>query len=143
VLPGFRPVRGLSDEQRFEWGLHLGLPCFMFLVMPDRAIWYRLQPVAADRCRLLTTTLVAPEGKEDPEFPAQLASETQMLRDFHGEDMQVCTAMQRGLGSAAYRRGRLSHLEMPVWLLQRYLAARGRGTWPTRDLPAAGGQRPA
>jgi hypothetical protein len=56
--------------------------------------------------------------------------------------MQVCTAMQRGLRSAAYRRGRLSHLEMPVWLIQRYLAARGRETWPTRDLPPAAGQRP-
>jgi phenylpropionate dioxygenase-like ring-hydroxylating dioxygenase large terminal subunit len=142
ALPGFRPVRGLSDRQRFEWGLYLGLPCFMLLVMPDRAIWYRLQPLAVDRCRLLTTTLVAPEAMEDPAFADQLAAETKMLRDFHVEDMQVCTAMQRGLGSAAYRPGRLSHLEMPVWLIQRYLAARGRGTWPTRDLPAAVGQRP-
>jgi phenylpropionate dioxygenase-like ring-hydroxylating dioxygenase large terminal subunit len=143
ALPGFRAIRGLTDAQRFEWGLHLGLPCFMFLVTADRAIWYRLQPLAADRCRLLTTTLVAPDALEDPAFPAQLASETQMLRDFHGEDMQVCTAMQRGLSSPSYRRGRLSHLEMPVWLIQRYVAARGRGTWPTRDLPPASGQRPA
>jgi phenylpropionate dioxygenase-like ring-hydroxylating dioxygenase large terminal subunit len=142
LLPGFRPLLGLSDAQRFEWGLHLGLPCFMFLVTSDRAIWYRLLPIAADRCRLLTTTLVAPAAVEDPAWEAQLASETEMLRAFHLEDMQVCTAMQRGLRSASYRRGRLSHLEMPVWLIQRYVAARGRGTWPTRDLPAAAGQRP-
>ena len=142
ALPGFRPVPGLSDAQRFEWGLHLGLPCFMLAVMPDRAIWYRLLPIAADRCRLLTTTLVTPAAMQDPAWAEQLASETEMLRGFHGEDMQVCTAMQRGLRSAAYRRGRLSHLEMPVWLIQRYLAARGRGTWPTLDLPAADGQRP-
>jgi phenylpropionate dioxygenase-like ring-hydroxylating dioxygenase large terminal subunit len=142
ALPGFRPLPDLSDPQRFEWGLHLGLPCFMFLLMPDRAIWYRLLPIAADRCRLLTTTLVAPEAMADPDWHEQVASETEMLRAFHIEDMQVCTAVQRGLRSAAYRPGRMSHLEMPVWLIQRYLAARGRGTWPTRDLPAARGQRP-
>jgi hypothetical protein len=36
----------------------------------------------------------------------------------------------------------LSPLEMPVWLIQRYLAARGRSTFPTLDLPAAPGQHP-
>jgi hypothetical protein len=30
---------------------------------------------------------------------------------------------------------------MSVWLVQRYLAARIRGTWPTLDQPAAPGQR--
>jgi phenylpropionate dioxygenase-like ring-hydroxylating dioxygenase large terminal subunit len=140
--PGFRPVPGLTDEEKFEWGLYLGYPCFMFLVASDRAIWYRLQPIAVDKCRLLTTTLVVPEATEDPDFLARLESETQMLRDFHLEDMEVCTAVQRGLSSSAHAAGRLSHLEMAVWLIQRYLAARGRGTFPTRDLPAAPGQHP-
>ncbi len=39
------------------------------------------------------------------------------------------------------QRGRLSHLEMPIWLIQRYLAARARGTYPTHDRPPAPGQR--
>jgi hypothetical protein len=30
---------------------------------------------------------------------------------------------------------------MSVWLFQRYLAARARGTWPTLDRPAAHGQK--
>jgi phenylpropionate dioxygenase-like ring-hydroxylating dioxygenase large terminal subunit len=139
---GFQPVPGLGHAEKFEWGLHLGLPCFMLLVAPDRALWYRLQPVAADRCRLLTTTLITPEAAEGPDFDALLESETKMLRDFHLEDMQVCTGVQRGLGSSASAPGRLSHLEMPVWLIQRYLAARSRGTWPTLDMAAAPSQRP-
>ena len=138
---GFRAVPGLDDAQKYEWGLYLGLPCFMLLVAPDRALWYRLQPIVADRCRLLTTTLVTPEAAADPAFEASLEAETRMLRDFHLEDMQMCTGVQRGLGSSAYAPGRLSHLEMPVWLIQRYLAARGRGTWPTLDRPAAPAQR--
>jgi phenylpropionate dioxygenase-like ring-hydroxylating dioxygenase large terminal subunit len=141
ALGGFRAVPNLDETQKFEWGLYLGFPCFMLLVAPDRALWYRLQPIAHDRCRLLTTTLITPEAAADPDIDALLESETRMLRDFHLEDMQVCTGVQRGLGSSAYAPGRLSHLEMPVWLIQRYLAARGRGTWPTLDRPGAPGQR--
>jgi phenylpropionate dioxygenase-like ring-hydroxylating dioxygenase large terminal subunit len=140
-LPGFVELEGLSRAQRSEWGLHLGLPCFMFLVAADRVLWYRLQPVAADRCRLLTTTLVSRAARASADFEQRLESESNMLSAFHLQDMQVCTAVQRGLQSSTYRGGRLSHLEMPVWLIQRYVAARARGTWPTRDLPAAPGQR--
>ena len=61
---------------------------------------------------------------------------------FHLEDMEVCMAVQRGYYSSGYQRGRLSHLEMPIWLIQRYLAARSRGTWPTMDRQAAVSQRP-
>jgi hypothetical protein len=55
--------------------------------------------------------------------------------------MEVCTAVQRGLYASGWQQGRLSHLEMPVWLFHRYLAARIRGAWPTDDRPAAPGQR--
>jgi phenylpropionate dioxygenase-like ring-hydroxylating dioxygenase large terminal subunit len=140
-LPGFVEIEGLEPEQRAEWGLHLGFPCFMFLVTSDRVIWYRLEPVEAERCLLLTTTLVSKAARAAPDFEERLGPEADMLSGFHLQDMQVCTAVQRGNHSSVQRRGRLSHLEMPVWLIQRYVAARGRGTWPTLDLPAAPGQR--
>jgi hypothetical protein len=70
------------------------------------------------------------------------ASQTPLMIEFHLEDMEMCTAIQRGMHSLGAQRGRLSHLEMSVWLLQRYLAARARGTWPTLDQPAAPSQRP-
>ncbi|MEO8602036.1 MAG: SRPBCC family protein [bacterium] len=47
-----------------------------------------------------------------------------MLRRFHTEDLEMCTAVQRGVHSSAYRPGRLSHLEKPLWHIQRYLARR-------------------
>ena len=50
--------------------------------------------------------------------------------EFHLEDLEVCTAVQRGLYASGWQAGRLSHLEMPVWLFYRFLAARIRGVWP-------------
>ncbi|RJF94720.1 aromatic ring-hydroxylating dioxygenase subunit alpha [Oleomonas cavernae] len=131
-VPGFAPVPGLSDEQAHEWGLFVGHPCFMFLTTHDRVLWYRLLPVAADRCTLLTTTLVSKAAMAAADFEASLTSETEMLRAFHCEDMVVNAGVQRGLKSAKAVRGRLSHLEEPVWLIQRHLAARLQGRHPAR-----------
>lgn len=136
----FPPVEGLSEEERYEWGLHLGFPTFMFVVLADCAIWYRLQPTSAGSCKLVTTVLVPKETTKLEGFGKMLERAVKEATEFHLEDMEVCTAVQRGHESGASRSGRLSHLEMPVWLIQRYLAARGRGTWPTVDRDAAKGQ---
>ena len=58
-----------------------------------------------------------------PNYAAVLEAETKMLRDFHMEDMAVNEAVQRGLRSRHAVRGRLSHLEEPVWQFHRQLAA--------------------
>jgi len=62
-------------------------------------------------------------GKNDdqhPDFGRMMEAEVKMLVDFHLEDIEVCTAVQRGLYAIRCQRGRLSHLEMSVWLFQRY-----------------------
>jgi phenylpropionate dioxygenase-like ring-hydroxylating dioxygenase large terminal subunit len=130
--PGFAPVPGLTLEQESEWGLYLGYPTFMLATTADRLIWYCMTPLSAGRLKLKTMTLVRPESKAAPDYEATLVSETKMLRDFHMEDMVVNTAVQRGLSARAAVRGRLSHLEEPIWLLQRYLAARLQGTYPQK-----------
>lgn len=129
---GFRPVDGLTLDRQVEWGLYLGYPCFMFLTMRDRVLWYRLEPLSASRCRLSTMTLITKEARNDPSFDEVIEAETKMLSDFHSQDMQVNGAVQRGLNSAHVVRGRLSHLEEPVWLIQRYLAARNAGAYPEK-----------
>jgi phenylpropionate dioxygenase-like ring-hydroxylating dioxygenase large terminal subunit len=120
---GFLPLPGLSETQQSEWNLFVGFPCFMLLLARDRAIWYRLQPFSAEHCRLTTTTLVSRASLEMPNYETILQSETQMLREFHNEDMAANQAVQRGLHSRHTVRGRLSHLEAPVWQFQRQLAA--------------------
>jgi phenylpropionate dioxygenase-like ring-hydroxylating dioxygenase large terminal subunit len=135
------PMPQLSPEQKSEWGLFHIHPTFLLATAPDRVIWYRLQPLGPDRLKLLTTTLVAPEALGLPQFEKLHAQATEQLTTFHLEDMQVCTAVQRGLYASGWQPGRLSHLEMPIWLFHRYLAARIRGVWPTDDQVAAPGQR--
>ncbi len=137
----FPPIAGLEGEERYEWGLFLGFPTFKFLVAPDCAIWYRTQPLGPNRMKLLTTLLVPPSTPKHADYSAMLEKGRKQAIEFHLEDMEVCTAVQRGFYASGYQRGRLSHLEMPIWLIQRYLAARSRGTWPTFDRPAAPGQR--
>lgn len=122
--PGFAPVPGLRLDDEQEWGLFLGYPCFMLLTMSDRVLWYRLLPVSAEECVLQTVTLVTPQAKAAPDYDDLLQSETKMLRDFHQEDMLVNLGVQKGLRSAAFVPGRLSHLEEPIWHIQRYLARR-------------------
>lgn len=135
------PLPGLSDRQKYEWGLFLVHPTFLLATAPDRLIWYRLQPLGPDRLKLITTTLVAADVVARENFESLRQNTARQLVDFHLEDMEVCTAVQRGLYASGWQPGRLSHLEMPVWLFHRYLAARIQGKWPTDDLPGAPGQR--
>ncbi|HEY1490718.1 MAG TPA: SRPBCC family protein, partial [Verrucomicrobiae bacterium] len=136
------PLPGLNETQQSEWGLFLIHPTFLLATAPDRVIWYRLQPLGPDRLKLLTTTLVAPEAMSLPNFAHLRELTAKQLTDFHLEDMEVCTAVQRGFYASGWQPGRLSHLEMPVWLFHRYLAARIRKFWPTDDGHAAPSQRP-
>jgi len=131
------PMSGLSAQQETEWGLFLVYPSFLLATAPDRVIWYRLQPLGPDRLKLLTTTLVPKAIAAEPGFERRRDYATKLLTDFHLEDMEVCTAVQRGLYASGWQQGRLSHLEMPVWLFHRYLAARIRGSMPTGNGQAA------
>jgi hypothetical protein len=136
------PLPGLDETQKSEWGLFLIHPTFLLATAPDRVIWYRLQPMGPNRLKLTTTVLVGAETAAGASFPVHRQAVEESLVQFHLEDMEVCTAVQRGLYASGWQPGRLSHLEMPVWLFHRYLAARIRGTWPTEDRPAAPGQHP-
>lgn len=138
---GFPVIKGLPEDGLSHWHLYLIHPAFLFFTGHDCCAWYRVEPLGPGRMRLLTTLLVPEETAARADFGEILEQETQRLLDFHLEDMEVCTAVQRGLSSAGWRPGRLSHLEMPVWLFHRYLAARSRGSWPTVDRPAAPSQK--
>jgi phenylpropionate dioxygenase-like ring-hydroxylating dioxygenase large terminal subunit len=129
---GFEPPAGVEPPDHVQWSLYLGYPCFMFLTMRDRVLWYRLLPISAERCKLTTSMLVTPENMRNPNFADLVESESKLLRDFHLEDMLVNTAVQRGLRSRRAVRGRLSHLEEPIWLIYRYIAARAQGLYPAK-----------
>ncbi|GAB4183736.1 MAG: aromatic ring-hydroxylating dioxygenase subunit alpha [Terrimicrobiaceae bacterium] len=137
----FPEIPTLPEDQRRQMAVYLGQPSFLLFTGPDRLFWYRIDPIAPDRSRLLTTMLVNSEAMADANYDAKMLLAEKMLVDFHLEDMEVCAAVQRGFYAKGYQRGRLSHLEMPIWLIQRYIAARARGTYPTIDRPPAPAQR--
>lgn len=137
----FPVIEGLTEDERFEWGLFLGYPLFAFVVLADQAVWYRIFPVSPGRIQLVTTVLVPRETTRHPDFDSMLERGAAEALAFHLEDLEMITAVQRSYYANGYQRGRISHLEMPVWLIQRYLAARARGTWPTLDHPPAPAQR--
>lgn len=140
---GFPVIQGLPEEGLSHWHLYLVHPCFLFFTGHDCCAWYRVEPLGPGKMKLLTTLLVPSETAERADFAEIMEQETQRMLEFHLEDMEVCTAVQRGLASSGWRPGRLSHLEMPVWLFHRYIAARSRGSWPTGDRPAAVSQKEA
>ncbi len=138
---GFPVIQGLPEEGRTHWHLYLVHPCFLFFTGHDCCAWYRVQPEGPGRMRILTTLLVPKETTLRADFREIMETEIARLMAFHLEDMEACTAVQRGFASRAWRPGRLSHLEMPVWLFHRYIAARARGVWPTDDRPPAPSQK--
>ena len=115
---------GLGLDDCLEWSIYLGYPNCLLFNAPDRVYWYRILPTGPDNqqphhhhahpsrtprpCR---TTRQSSSGRSRP------------ASHFHLEDMEMCTATQRGMKSAGYAQGRLSHLEETIWQLQKYLAA--------------------
>lgn len=137
----FPPIPTLDQEHYHQMAVYLGYPSFLTFTGPDRLFWYRIEPISPSKSRLVTSLLLNDTALADPKYPEKLAVAEKMLIDFHLEDMEVCTAVQRGFYATGYQRGRLSHLEMPIWLIQRYLAARARGTYPCMDRPVAPSQK--
>ncbi|MEM6350891.1 MAG: aromatic ring-hydroxylating dioxygenase subunit alpha [Cyanobacteria bacterium P01_D01_bin.14] len=124
----FPPIPGLPEDYKYEWTVHVGYPDFLMLTGPNCALWYRMLPVSTEKIHLVTTLLVTKAAQAHPDFEQHLAEEIQGLKDFHGEDIEVCTAVQRGFNSVAFQSGRMSYLEKPVYQIQRYLADRIRAT---------------
>ena len=121
-LLSFAPIPGLLESDFLKWTAYLAAPTTLWFVAADRVYWYRLQPLAAGLMQIRTTLLVHPGSADSENYPQTLADEVEMMRTFHLEDMEMCGAVQSGLGSTAYTPGPLCSLEQPIWLFQRYLA---------------------
>jgi phenylpropionate dioxygenase-like ring-hydroxylating dioxygenase large terminal subunit len=125
-LRSFIDIPTLPMDRRVQWYVYVGYPTFLLFAAPDRVFWYRVLPDGPQRVKLLTTLMVLPEAKQMPDYERRLAIEIDMLKTFHTEDMEVCVAVQKGMNSSTFRGGRLSHLEVPIWHIQRYLARKLR-----------------
>lgn len=118
----FKHNPNLKSEDFQEYTIFLGEPNFLLAVRPDLVYWYFILPDGPNQITLHTTILVYPESSEDDDYQIKLDRNIELLKEFHLEDMEVCTAVQVGMSSQTYQPGPLSHLEMPICFFQRYLA---------------------
>jgi choline monooxygenase len=93
-------------------------PLLLFSVGPFGAVWFRLEPVAADQSRLDIVLLENPERASTPQAIEALVASISAIND---EDTRVIEQTQAGMSSRAYRPGRLSRLEKARWQFHRYL----------------------
>ena len=143
------PARALTSSAATSGSSFVAPPCFMLFTGPNQVVWYRIDPLTTDRSRLLTTILVPKRYRDLPQFEACKATARKGADRFPpGRHGRVRRRAARFLHQRVLSPGRLSHLEMPIWLFYRYLAARIRNTRPTvgsprRGKPAwTGGTRP-
>ena len=124
-LPALFPTRpGLSEAQRGEFLVAAVFPFQLFTLQPDAMLWYRMEPVAADRFRLFIHPCVPAEVADDPAYAAAIEGLRAFIESVHREDIEACSGVQRGARARLAEAGPLSHLEKPIAQLQRWLAAR-------------------
>ena len=69
---------GPQRKAYLRMGLFLAHPSFLLITAPDRAIWYRIQPLGPDRMKLLTTLLL-PSAVVAQENFAQLVGQDRQI----------------------------------------------------------------
>ncbi|WP_176256778.1 aromatic ring-hydroxylating oxygenase subunit alpha [Derxia lacustris] len=121
-LPHFPGLSGESEQQAFR--LYYVYPFHLMHVMPDRVIWFRVQPVAADRTLLQTYVLLHPDTLQMENYDEVIAQQTAIQHAINLEDIGVNAMQQIGAHSGMVKPGRLSHLEKAIWQLNRYVAAK-------------------
>jgi phenylpropionate dioxygenase-like ring-hydroxylating dioxygenase large terminal subunit len=107
----FRPMRGLSQQQRECFYLFYVLPNYACLVYADCAFIYRVFPTGPGSIRLTVDFIVPAETAAQPDLPQRLAECEDRFRTVHAEDVRACTSVQRGLQSKLAQAAPYSHRE--------------------------------
>ena len=97
LLPGLRP-----EDDRTYYGLVL-LPNVFVNLHPDYVLIHRLEPLAADRTRVVCDWLFAPEVVDSPGFDPSDAVEFWDL--VNRQDWAMCERCQLSMRSRAYAEG--------------------------------------
>lgn len=130
---------GTSDRDRFpdlnpaERERHKGeliYPNLLLSLSADHVAAFRLEPLAADRTRVVCELLFAPGEVARSSFDASDAANFWDV--VNRQDWAVCASVQRGMSSRAYVQGWYAPMEdasldIRRWLLPRLANGTGRG----------------
>jgi Rieske 2Fe-2S family protein len=97
------PLGDLPEEERQRVYYYSIFPATFLTVQPDFAMATRLEPLAADRTRVVCDWLFAPETLEKPGFDPNDGIEIWDVTN--RQDWHMCELAQQGVSSRAYRPG--------------------------------------
>jgi phenylpropionate dioxygenase-like ring-hydroxylating dioxygenase large terminal subunit len=111
VKTTFRPLTGLTDDQRLNLCLFYVYPNFWVFPSPDVGLFVRMFPVGPGRLHMLLDYLLPPHVLEDPEYAEKFAAVEKYVEWFNSEDTAVCAAIQRNVESGYAERGHYAKAE--------------------------------
>jgi len=123
-VPALPLLERLGPEERRRVTLLHVYPLGLITLLPDHAEFYRVFPEGPARIRLEKLICVPPEIPSRPTFESEVRQVIQGFLLIRDEDIAICRAVQRGLGSRFAERGQLSHLETAIGQFARYVTAR-------------------
>lgn len=138
------PLPGVPEEDRRTFHGLLLWPNVHLMFLPDHVMCMRFEPLAADRTRVITEWLFAPEAIADPAFSPEDAA---ALVDVTArEDYEACERVQRAASSAYFEEFHTPYesliQDFRLWVRNR-LQGPGEPGGPERPGPAAGQAGPA
>src|SRR5262249_51866289 len=123
-VPALPLLERLGPEERRRGTLLHVYPLGLITLLPDHAEFYRVFPEGPARIPLEKLIFLPPEVPARPTFESEVRQVIQGFLLIRDEDVAICRAVQRGLGSRFAERGQLSHLEKAIVQFARYVTAR-------------------
>jgi len=130
------PIPGL-DGERLRTVAYLGLfPNLLLSLHPDYVMTHLVEPLAADRSRIVCTWYFPPEAAERPGFDPSYAVE--FWDRTNRQDWAACESVQRGMASPHFQPGPLAPAEDAVYHVVTMIARAYLGERPSA-LPGGAG----
>jgi Rieske 2Fe-2S family protein len=128
------PIPGL-DGERLRTVAYLGLfPNLLLSLHPDYVMTHLVEPLAADRSRIVCSWYFPPEAAERPGFDPAYAVE--FWDRTNRQDWAACESVQRGMASPHFQPGPLAPAEDAVYHVVTMIARAYLGERPSA-VPAA------
>ena len=123
------PIPGL-DGERLRTVAYLGLfPNLLLSLHPDYVMTHLVEPLAADRSRIVCTWYFPPEAAERPGFDPSYAVE--FWDRTNRQDWAACESVQRGMASPHFQPGPLAPAEDAVYHVVTMIARAYLGERPS------------
>ena len=123
-ITGMPPIAGLEIGERDALTLVNVYPASLIALCGDHMEFYRLFPLGPEAFELEKVFCALPETVARPSFADELRRMVENFVEFRDEDIDICRAVQRGLGSRYAEPAVLCHLETTIGQFARYLAER-------------------